>query len=168
MKLRVPAIPRTTALLVLGLACSAHSLAGGCSVTSTSLAFGRYQPLTFAGKLTSTDRTSDATVSVQCTAIAVGGSYSISLGPGAQASSIIPRYLSHDAGGPGMAFNVYLDATYTSVWGDGFTGSVLSGSIPLGDSSQSHTVFGRVPAGQQQLRAGSYLGSLTITISYNP
>ena len=67
-----------------------------------------------------------------------------------------------------MAFNVYLDTTYTSVWGDGFTGGVLGGTIPLGDSSQSHTVFGRVPAGQTQLRAGSYSASLTMTIRYNP
>jgi spore coat protein U domain-containing protein, fimbrial subunit CupE1/2/3/6 len=156
------------ALLLLASACVGQSFAGGCSVTSGGMAFGRYQPLNFAGKLASSDSTSDATISVACTAIVSGGSYSISLGPSAVGNSIMPRYLSHDAGGPGMAFNIYLDATHATVWGDGFTGTVLIGSIPVGDSSQSHTVFGRVPAGQSQLRAGNYSGSLTLTISYNP
>jgi hypothetical protein len=54
------------------------------------------------------------------------------------------------------------------VWGDGFTGVLLNGSIPLGDSIRSHTAFGRIPAGQSALRAGSYSGFLTLTISYNP
>ena len=151
------------------MACGwAAANAGSCSVSSSGLAFGRYQPLSFAGKLTSTDATADATVSIVCSAISSGGSYTISLGPSPQGNSIIPRYLAHDAGGPAMAFNVYLDSTYTSVWGDGFTGALITGSIPVGDSRQSRTVFGRVPAGQNQLRVGSYSASLTMTITYNP
>jgi spore coat protein U-like protein len=144
------------------------TIAGSCSISSSGLTFGRYQPLTFAGKLTSTDASTDATVSIVCSAITTGGSYRISLGPSRLGSSIIPRYLAHHAGGAGMAFNVYLDSTYTTVWGDGFTGSVLTGSIPVGDSSQIRTVFGRVPANQNHLRAGSYSSSLTMTIAYDP
>ena len=101
-------------------------------------------------------------------AISSGGSYTITLGPSSQGNSIIPRYLTHDAGGPGMAFNVYLDGAYSSVWGDGFTGAVISGTIPSGDSTSNHTVFGKVPAGQSALQAGSYSGSLTMTVTYNP
>jgi spore coat protein U-like protein len=67
-----------------------------------------------------------------------------------------------------MAFNVYLDSTYTTAWGDGFTGALMNGSIPVGDSSQNQTVFGRVPAGQNQLGVGNYSASLTMTITYNP
>lgn len=157
----------TAVALLAGLAASA-SVAGACSVSATSMAFGRYQPLTFAGKLASADLTSDATVSLVCTAISTGGSYTVRLGPSAQGNSIVPRYLAHDGGGPGMAFNVYLDGAYTSVWGDGFTGAVISGSIPSGDSTSSHSVFGKVPAGQSTLRAGSYSSFLTMTIIYNP
>jgi spore coat protein U-like protein len=168
MKNPIRGMARMAALLLLAAGCARPSFAGACSVSSSGMAFGSYQPLTFAGKLTSTGVNSDATISVVCTAIASGGSYTISLGPSAEGNSVMPRYLSHAAGGPGMAFNIYLDATHTSIWGDGFTGTVLSGSIPVGDSSQSHTVFGRVPAGQSQLQAGNYSGSLTLTISYNP
>lgn len=165
---RIRRLLRASALTLAGLGWAAAGLAGSCSVSTTGMAFGRYQPLTFAGKLTSNDRTSDAAISIACTAIAAGGSYSISLGPTVQGNSIVPRYLGHDAGGPGMAFNVYLDPTFTSVWGDGFTGALIAGSIPSGDSAQSHTVFGRVPAGQNQLRAGNYSSSVTMTITYNP
>ncbi|MFI4926820.1 MAG: spore coat U domain-containing protein [Burkholderiales bacterium] len=152
----------------LALLAATASMAGACSVSATSMAFGPYQPLTFAGKLASADRTADAAVSVVCTAISSGGSYTITLGPSAPGNSIVPRYLAHDAGGPGLAFNVYLDGAYSSVWGDGFTGAVISGSIPSGDSTSSQTVFGKVPAAQSALRAGSYSGSLTMTITYNP
>lgn len=158
----------SVALALVGWGSAGIAVAGSCSVVSTGMAFGGYQPLTFAGKLTSTDRTADATVTLTCTAIATGGSYTITLGPSVQGNSIVPRYLTHDAGGPAMNFNIYTDASYTSVWGDGFAGAVIGGSIPIGDSSGSHTVFGRIAAGQSQLRAGNYSSSLTMTITYNP
>jgi spore coat protein U-like protein len=154
-------------ILLLTLVASS-SMAGACSVGASGMAFGQYQPLTFAGKLASTDRLTDATVSVVCTAIVGGGSYSIALGPSTQGNTIVPRYLSNERGGPGMAFNIYLDGAYTTVWGDGFAGAVISGSIPAGDSTRAHTVFGKVPAGQSTLGAGSYSGSLTMTVTYNP
>jgi spore coat protein U-like protein len=159
---------RAVSLAFIALLSAAACMAGSCSVAATSMAFGEYQPLNFAGKLASGDRTADAAISVMCTAIAVGGSYTIALGPSAQGNSIIPRYLGHLAGGPGMAFNVYLDGAYSTVWGDGFTGAVIAGSIPVGDSTQTYTVFGKVPAGQSTLRAGTYSGLLTLTIVYNP
>jgi spore coat protein U-like protein len=158
------AICQASSILLSASAC----MAGTCSVAASSMAFGEYQPLNFAGKLASGDRAADAAISVTCTAIAVGGSYTIALGPSAQGNSIVPRYLGHSAGGPGMAFNVYLDGAYSTVWGDGFTGAVITGSIPAGDSTQTYTVFGKVPGGQSTLKAGSYSGLLTLTIVYNP
>jgi spore coat protein U-like protein len=154
------------ALSAVGWQASAQ--AGSCTVSSPGLAFGAYQPLTFTGKLLSADKTSDATVSVVCSSLLEGGSYSIALGPSTAGGSIAPRYLANTSGGAHMAYNVYLDAAYTSIWGDGITGSPLTGSLPVGDSSQSHTVFGRIPAGQNTLRAGSFSGSLAITLTYNP
>jgi spore coat protein U-like protein len=159
---------RAAAIVVGWLAAAGAAMAGTCGVSATGLAFGQYQPLTFEGKLASADRTADATVSVVCTAISGGGGYTIALGPSPQGNSIVPRYLASGAGGPAMAFNVYLDGAYTAVWGDGFTGAVINGTIPVGDSTQSHTVFGKVPAGQSTLRAGTYSGSLTMTVTFNP
>lgn len=165
---------RRHALLALGVglwAAASSVLAGSCAVSSSGLAFGAYQPLTFAGKLTSVDKTSTATVSVVCTAIAVGSGYTISLGPGTYGpgNRISIRYLNNMTnGGDYMSFNAYTEGTYNTVWGNETAGSVLSGSIPTGSSNQSHTVYGKVPAGQNTLKAGSFSDSLSMTLTYNP
>lgn len=150
------------------MAVAGPAIAGACSVSSSGLAFGAYQPLTFAGKLVSADKTSDGAVSVVCTGIVTGGSYSISLGPSATGNSISPRYLDRIGGDSAMVYNIYRDASLTSIWGDGVTGSMLAGSLPVGDSNHTHTVYGRIPAGQSSLRSGNYSGSLTMTITYEP
>lgn len=147
------------------------ALAGGCSVSSSGLAFGRYEPLTFESKLLSLPVTSDASISVSCTGIVTGGAYTISLGPSMTGSGdrISTRYLNNAAGGADMAFNIYSDASRTIVWGDGITaGSTIGGSISPGDSNLTHTVYGRIPAGQNTLSAGSYSTTMTMTISYTP
>jgi spore coat protein U-like protein len=163
--------------VILALGClvaadGAHA-AGACSISSTGLAFGSYQPLTFAGKLLSSDKTSSATISVVCTAIADGGAYTISLGPGQYGAGnrITDRYMNNMTnGGDYMSFNVYTDGAYTIVWGMGGAGagSTLSGSIPPGNSTPSHTVYGQVRGGQNTLKAGSYSDSMVMTITYVP
>lgn len=152
-------------------AVASSALAGSCSVSSNGLVFGVYQPISFPGRLTSVDRTSTATVSVVCTGIAAGGGYTISLGPGNYGSGdrLSTRYLSNAVnGGDLMAFNVFTNASYTTVWGNGFTGAALNGTIATGESNQSHTVYGKIPAGQSTLKAGSFSDSLTVTLTYNP
>jgi spore coat protein U-like protein len=146
-------------------------LAGSCAVSSSGLAFGAYQPLTFAGKLNSVDKFSTATITVVCTGIAGGGGYSISLGPGTYGPGdrISTRYLANTNGGDYMVFNVYREAGYSTIWGDGIiAGSVLGGTLPAGDSNQQHAVYGRIAAGQNTLRAGSFSDSLMMTLTYNP
>jgi spore coat protein U-like protein len=170
---RVRAIQHRAVLaLIVGLWTVASSaLAGSCTVSSSGLAFGTYQPLTFAGKLTSADKTSTATVSIMCTGIVTGGSYSISLGAGTYGSGnrISTRYLNNTThGGDYMAYNLFTEASFTTVWGDGSTGSLLNGSIAAGSSTPSHTVYGKIPAGQNTLKAGSFSDSLTMTLTYNP
>jgi spore coat protein U-like protein len=160
--------PAAVLLLALATAGQVHA---GCTVSSSGLAFGAYQPLTFAGKLTSAAVNSVATVSVVCTGIVTGGNYTLALGPSlvGAGNRISTRYLSNTSGGDNMAFNVYRELTYASVWGDSVTaGSVLGGSIPAGDSSQSQSVYGKIPAGQNTLKAGTFSGSLTMTLTYNP
>jgi spore coat protein U-like protein len=159
---------RVAGLTLLGVFTAASARAGACTVSSSGLAFGNYQPLTFAGKLLSADKASDATISVVCTGISTGGSYSIALGPSLVGNSMNPRYMANGNGGPHMVFNVYRDATYSTIWGDGITGAMLAGTLPLGDSSQTHTVFGKIPAAQNTLRPGSFSGVLGVSLTYNP
>lgn len=155
-------------LWLLAIAGTAH--AGSCTVSSSGLVFGAYQPLTFAGKLTSSAVTSNASISVVCTGITSGGAYSIALGPSTTGSGdrISMRYLSNNLGGDDMVFNIYTNASYSTLWGNGTTGGVVGGSIPAGDSNQTQSVYGRIPAGQYTLKAGSFTDSLTMTLTYNP
>ena len=146
--------------------------AGSCSVSSSGLAFGAYQPLSFAGKLHSVDRTSSANIVVTCTGIATGGSYVLTLGPSTYGSGnrISPRWLPNlgQAGDP-MQFNVYTDPTCSSIWSDGVSaGPPFTGSIPAGDSQRSHTAYGRIPGGQSTLKAGQYADTLTMTLTFTP
>ena len=144
--------------------------AGSCSVSSSGLVFGAYRPLTFAGKLNSSAVTSNATISVVCNGISSSSAYSIALGPSITGSNdrIGTRYLSNSLGGEDMVFNIYTDANFSTVWGNGTTGGLVGGSIPAGDSNQSQAVYGRIAAGQNTLKIGNFSGALTMTLTYNP
>lgn len=166
----------TTLALGFGLwtiATAAHALLATCAVSTTGLVFGTYQPLTFAGKLTSSDKTSTATVTVACSGLLQLSGYTLSLGPGnyGPGDRISNRYLNNTTQSSNfMAFNIFTDASYTSIWGNGTSGSLINGNTPLiiGSSTLTHTVYGKIPAGQSTLKAGSFSDSLTITLTYNP
>jgi spore coat protein U-like protein len=156
---------RTAAVLLLTLAAAMPSRAG-CTVSSTGMAFGAYQPLTFAGKLTSAAVTSTATVSVNCDLVNGLLGYTLKLGPSTAGSSISPRYLANATqGGDNMVFNIYTEPTHSTVWGDGVTGSLITHG-PL-SGTFDHTVYGRIPSGQNTLKAGTFSGTMTITVTYN-
>ena len=152
---------------------NAHALGATCTVSSTGMAFGSYQPLTFAGKLTSVDQTSTANVKVVCTGLLALGGYTISLGSSTYGTGnlISTRYLNNTTnGGPYMAYNIFTESTYTTIWGNGSTGSLVTGTSALiiGTSTNNHTVYGKVLAGQNTLKAGSFSDSLTMTLTYTP
>lgn len=152
---------------------NAHALGATCTVSSTGMAFGIYQPVTFAGKLTSLDKLSTANVKVVCTGLLALGGYTISLGPSTYGTGnlISTRYLNNTTnGGPYMAYNIYTESTYTTIWGNGTTGSLVTGTSALiiGTSTNNHTVYGKVLAGQNTLKAGSFSDGLTMTLTYTP
>lgn len=152
---------------------NAHALGATCTVSSTGMAFGAYQPVTLAGELTSVDKTSTANVRVVCTGLLALGGYTISLGPSTYGTGnlISTRYLNNTTnGGAYMAYNIFTENTYTTIWGNGTTGSLVTGTSALiiGTSTNNHTVYGKVPAGQNTLKAGSFSDSLTMTLTCSP
>lgn len=156
--------------VVLLFAAAPLEAEAGCSVSSPGMAFGIYQPLTFAGKLTSSSVTSNVAISVVCNNIVTGGSYTISLGPSSVGGGdrINTKYLTNSNGGDPMAYNIYREAGLLTVWGDGSVGQPLVGDIPVGATNRSHTVYGRVMPGQRTLKAGSFSDALVITLNYVP
>jgi len=155
--------PATALVLAITLAAATQAHAG-CTVSSSGMAFGVYQPLSFAGKLNSAAVNSTATVSVSCDLENGLHGYALKLGPSPAGNSIYPRFMSNTSGGDAMMFNVYTDATYLTVWGNGSTGGLITHG-PLAGTF-GHTVYGRIPAGQNTLKAGSFSSSLTITVTY--
>jgi len=114
--------------------------AASCTVSTTGVAFGAYDSLGAA----SLD--SSGTVSWSCD---TSSTLTIAIGRGSS-STYLPRRLSS---GLSLAdYNLYLDASCSTIWGDGtegtstWTGSGTAGIIPI---------FGRV-APRQPLPAGSY------------
>ena len=70
--------------------------------------------------------------------------------------------------GPGdqLAYNLYLDAARTVVWGDGSGGtSVYANARPPNNQWVTVTVYARVGSGQD-VTVGSYTDSIVATILY--
>ena len=84
--------------------------------------------------------------------------YTIGLSPGN--SSYAAR--SMRSGVHSLSYNLYTDATRTTIWGDGTGGTGLIAGNAI---SANHTIYGRVPAGQN-VNVGSYSDSLVVTITF--
>ena len=145
----------------LGLGCAVASgpvFAQSCNFSISALNFGTIN------LSANTPFTSTTTYSASCTGTAnttVRTCPNIDVGSGGSTTGN-PRFLLN--GGTQLNFNLYQDASYTSVWGSnlwGFAGSYPSPTVDValngsGSGSASMTMYGRVWAGQQTLAAGTY------------
>lgn len=155
---------------VLGLTCWAQSaqsasinttfnvtatVVSTCStVTATALAFGDYDSLSGA------DRDSSSTIDVTCTN---GTPFAIKLNGGTY-GTITQRKLKEDAGSDELNYNLYSDASRSTLWGDGSSGQVVNGT-GTGNAVQQ-TVYGRISGGQSDKTAGTYSDVINVTVDY--
>ena len=127
-----------------------------CTITTTSVSFGSYN--VFAGS--ADDGTGQITY--RCTnprppmvtiQLDKGGSPSFS-----------PRQMRR--GSETLNYNLYLDSTRSTIWGDGTGGTqTYSRSNPPVGQNINLSVFGRIPAGQD-VSAGTYSATVTATIFF--
>lgn len=135
----------------------------GCSVSTTALAFGSYNPLAYGN----TD--SSGTVRVSCSAlVALLIPYDIAMSAGGSGSYATRRM---SFGAYTLNYNLYTDASYTSVLGNGSGGTLkLSGGILLDLAGLAppavHWVYGRLPGPQLGAAPGGYSDTLTVTLTY--
>jgi spore coat protein U-like protein len=151
------------ALVGLALAGSALAAAAACTASASATAFGAYAPQAPLPL----DSTGSVTVTCAPVVVSVLQSYSIALSAGAT-GSFAPRRMS--AGVHRLQYQLYSDAVRTTVWGDGSAGTttvgggfLLSVLLPV---SATHVVYGRVPALQTGVAAGSYADTITVTVTY--
>jgi spore coat protein U-like protein len=131
------------------------TIASACLVTATTLNFGTYGPTS------STALTGTSTVSINCTS---GSPYTAELNVGSGGGSFTGRTLLN--GINTLTYNLYRDAAYSQVWGDG-SGSTYTvagtGSGLL--TANTVTVYGQIPISQDK-PVGAYSSLITVTISY--
>lgn len=153
--------------LALGLlAADANALCTvvcSCNVSTTSVAFGSFNPLAIAN----TDST--GTVKVSCGGVVgLAIPYQVDLGKGVTGSYAARRMTS--TGNP-LTYNLYTDNSRTQIWGDGTAGTVtVTGNIGLDIGGTSppvtYTVYGRIPGAQTSTVPGTYGDSVSVTLTY--
>ena len=160
---------RRLAALAGLLACTSLAVqAGDCTITTTPINFGVYDPITGSGPVDST-----GTVRLQCSAtdfgeLLVGVNVSIALSQGSS-GSYAARTLRQPPGSA-LQYNLYTTAARTTVWGNGSGGTSTVGGAVGGffsgqPSPRSFTIFGRVPAGQDP-NLGLHSDTITVTVVF--
>lgn len=130
----------------------------GCTISSVvGVAFGAYNPFD-ASPLDSA-----GSVSFSCSGVGPSDTIVIQLGRGSS-SSFSPRTLR--SGGETLGYNLFLDASRLSVWGDGSGGTSQYGPVtPPESSTTTVNIFGRISAGQN-IPVGFYSDTLVVTLLY--
>lgn len=146
-----------------GEARAANPLGTNCTLpATTALAFGSYNPV--SGSPT----TAIASVVVTCSAlltIATNINFVLTLSPG-NSGSVANRSMTGSSNN--LPYNVYETASYTTVWDNtvGVNGVIaLPGLGVLASNSATLYGYGRILA-SQPVAAGSYMDSLTITVTF--
>jgi spore coat protein U-like protein len=137
------------ATLAIGLLAAVPAGAASCTMGIINVVFGTYNTLS-ASSLDGA-----GSVSVTCD---VTSSFQVALSKGQ--GSFAARQLQ--SGVNVLYYNLYTDTLRSLIWGDGTAGTTLvSGS----GTAATYTVYGRIPGGQN-LPAGSYGDSITVTLNF--
>ncbi len=132
------------------------SVAANCTITTSPVAFGAYDPVVANA---STDLTASGSVNVACTKGTVA---TIDLGNGGNLSGGSRRMGS---GTDFMNYALYQDAARTQVWGSGLAGGSTASYTAATKNSTAVTVYGTVPQAQD-VTVGAYSDTVVATINY--
>jgi spore coat protein U-like protein len=149
--------------LIWAAAAPWQALAATCNVparpllvTATNLNFGNYNAAS------GTPTTANMTVTVSCqNAADTLPAFVAALSKGV-APTYNPRQMA--LGANGLNYNIFNQAAFTSIWGDG-TGGTLTRSYGGGGNAAAGTGFGRITTGQY-VAPGVYTDTITVTITY--
>lgn len=132
------------------------TVVNSCVVTATELAFGSITPTseaTVVGK--------SSNISVTCSNAAP---YTVSVGFGANGGTAANRFMKNSANADKLAYNIYTEAAYTNVFGDGTDSSKTVGLTGTG-VAQTIPVYGKLLQ-NQFVSAGTYADTLTVNVAY--
>ena len=132
------------------------SVAANCLVTATDLVFGSYDG--------TVAKSASQNLKVRCTN---NLPYTVKLSSGG--GSFAQRLLSN--GTDTLQYNLFIDAGFTSIWGDGTGSTVNVPGVGAGMSAtkeKTHTIFGSLPnsVANQDAPVGNYTDTITVTVEY--
>lgn len=152
------------ALVVLGASSAAKAgtqqttigvsatVTANCSITALPVAFGNINPL--AG----TAFTATGSVTVTCTN---GSGWSVAADAGGgNGATLASRRMTFS--GNTLNYSLFTDSGHNNVWGSGTAAVTGTGS----GAAQTFTVYGRIPAGQTGVPAGTYADTVNVTVTY--
>ena len=134
-----------------------------CNSVVSNIVFAAYNPLS-SGNVDST-----GTVKVSCGGTAgLLVAYTVALN-GGSSGNVGARQMA--SGSNKLAYNLYTSAGYSSLLGDSTAGStMLTGGILLDafgiGTAQTWTVYGRIDGGQKTAVPGTYIDTVTLTLTY--
>lgn len=125
-----------------------------CSINASNLSFGTYNPLSI------TPLTATSSVTATCTN---GTAYSLALNSG-NTGNFLNRVLLN--GLNILSYNLYTSSAYTTIWGDGTSGTSTQSGTGNG-IAQPYTVYGRILAAQNAIPSiAAYNDNIVVTITY--
>lgn len=161
MKMKKALAIAGVSLIVPGIAAAATdtdtfqvtaTVTAACNVSAGNLDFGSYDPTS------GTDNDATSTISVTCTLLAP---YQVKL-DGGGAGDTAARVMDA-GGGTDLSYQLYSDASRSTVWGNTTSDDVES--VGLGLLPRQHTVYGRIVAGQD-VETGNYADTITVTLNF--
>lgn len=133
--------------------------ASHCSVSANNYSFGNYDPMSSLP----TNVTGTNLISVTCNGNG-SSTITVDLSTGSSGVYFPSRQMNSAFTTDVVNYNLYTDASLTTVWGDG-TGGTGNVVIPYAMGVSNFTVYGLIPA-QQNIGAGSYADTITVTVTF--
>ena len=139
-----------------------RSEAFNCDVIATGVNFGSYDvfspvPLDSTGSI-------NVTCNIPPQNPHAPLAVTVSLSPG-NSGSFSQRAMQQAGGPDSLNYNLYTNASMSTIWGDGGGSSSVETAFVTQDMPYRATIYGRIPA-RQNVRAGSYGDVITVTIEY--
>ena len=132
-----------------------RGFAAGCEVSASPIVFGNYDSIHPA------DLVTVGTLVLRCSGVRGPVKIELTAGDSQNFRQRVMRLGSNQ-----LSYNLYLDATATSVWGDGSAGSqVFTTPAPSEGSLIRVAVYGRIQS-RQDSTAGAYRDSVSVRLIF--
>lgn len=136
---------------------TAESYAFSCKIATTSVNFGNYDVFS------NFNLDSTGTIIVDCNNKEERPMHvTITLNAG-RSGSFNPRQMTSSRGSDRLRYNLYIDPSHVTIWGDGTGGSSFVTALVDRTSTLKQDVYGRIPP-RQNVGVGDYRDVLTATV----